>query len=73
MIVGPTDVGKSTLCRLLLNYAVRVGRRPTFVDIDVGQVKLKRVVADQLRTPDSSSGVSIELYILTRALTFSAF
>ncbi|XP_071803579.1 polyribonucleotide 5'-hydroxyl-kinase Clp1-like [Asterias amurensis] len=37
MIVGPTDVGKSTLCRLLLNYAVRVGRRPTFVDIDVGQ------------------------------------
>ncbi|XP_070566649.1 polyribonucleotide 5'-hydroxyl-kinase Clp1-like isoform X2 [Ptychodera flava] len=37
MIVGPTDVGKSTLCRLLLNYAVRVGRRPTFVDLDVGQ------------------------------------
>ncbi|CAH1238295.1 polyribonucleotide 5'-hydroxyl-kinase Clp1-like [Branchiostoma lanceolatum] len=37
MIVGPTDVGKSTLCRLLLNYAVRLGRRPTFVDLDVGQ------------------------------------
>ncbi len=38
MVVGPTDVGKSTLCKLLLNYGVRVGRRPTFVDIDVGQV-----------------------------------
>lgn len=37
MIVGPCDVGKSTVCRLLLNYAVRVGRRPIFVDLDVGQ------------------------------------
>jgi len=37
MIVGPMDVGKSTLCRLLLNYAVRMGRRPIFVDLDVGQ------------------------------------
>eukprot|EP00096_Caligus_rogercresseyi_P011544 TRINITY_DN4557_c0_g1_i2.p1 TRINITY_DN4557_c0_g1~~TRINITY_DN4557_c0_g1_i2.p1 ORF type:complete len:425 (-),score=73.65 TRINITY_DN4557_c0_g1_i2:104-1378(-) len=37
MVVGPTDVGKSTLCRLLLNYAVRMGRRPIHVDLDVGQ------------------------------------
>ena len=37
MIVEPTDVGKSTLCRLLLNYGVRMGRRPVFVDLDVGQ------------------------------------
>ncbi|XP_029431268.1 polyribonucleotide 5'-hydroxyl-kinase Clp1 [Rhinatrema bivittatum] len=37
MVVGPTDVGKSTVCRLLLNYGVRMGRRPTFVDLDVGQ------------------------------------
>jgi polyribonucleotide 5'-hydroxyl-kinase len=37
MVVGPTDVGKSSLCKLLLNYAVRLGRRPIFVDIDVGQ------------------------------------
>uniref|UniRef100_A0A9J2PY87 Protein CLP1 homolog n=2 Tax=Ascaris TaxID=6251 RepID=A0A9J2PY87_ASCLU len=37
MIVGPTDVGKSTVCRILCNYAVRVGRTPTFVDLDVGQ------------------------------------
>ncbi|EDV26638.1 uncharacterized protein TRIADDRAFT_54844 [Trichoplax adhaerens] len=37
MVIGPTDVGKSTLCRLLLNYAVRLGRLPTFIDLDVGQ------------------------------------
>jgi len=37
MLVGPTDVGKSTVCRLLLNYAVRLGRKPVYVDLDVGQ------------------------------------
>lgn len=37
MIVGPTDVGKTTLCRIFLNYAVRLGRRPIYVDLDVGQ------------------------------------
>nr|CAD7574586.1 unnamed protein product [Timema californicum] len=37
MVAGPTDVGKSTFCRLLLNYAVRMGRRPILVDLDVGQ------------------------------------
>ncbi|XP_055535949.1 protein CLP1 homolog [Wyeomyia smithii] len=37
MIVGPMDVGKTTLCRIFLNYAVRLGRRPVYVDLDVGQ------------------------------------
>jgi polyribonucleotide 5'-hydroxyl-kinase len=37
MIVGPDDVGKSTLCKMLLNWAVRVGRSPIFVDLDVSQ------------------------------------
>lgn len=37
MVVGPVDVGKSTVCRILLNYAVRQGRRPIYVDLDVGQ------------------------------------
>lgn len=49
MVVGPTDVGKSTLCRLLLNYAVRVGRRPTLVELDVGQsgVRCKQFITMQ--------------------------
>jgi polyribonucleotide 5'-hydroxyl-kinase len=37
IIVGPGDVGKSTVSRILLNYAVRMGRRPIYVDLDVGQ------------------------------------
>ena len=37
MTVGPRDVGKSTLCQLLLNYGVRCQRRPIYVDLDVGQ------------------------------------
>uniref|UniRef100_A0A1A9ZJ52 Protein CLP1 homolog n=1 Tax=Glossina pallidipes TaxID=7398 RepID=A0A1A9ZJ52_GLOPL len=40
MVVGPMDVGKSTLCRILLNYAVRLGRRPLYADTDVGQGSL---------------------------------
>jgi len=37
LIVGPDDVGKSTLSRMLLNWAVRVGRLPILVDLDVSQ------------------------------------
>lgn len=37
LIAGPTDVGKSTLCRILCNYAVREGRTPLYVDLDIGQ------------------------------------
>ncbi|KAF7638856.1 hypothetical protein Mgra_00001665 [Meloidogyne graminicola] len=37
MITGPTDVGKTTLCRILCNYAVREGRTPLYIDLDIGQ------------------------------------
>lgn len=37
MVVGAKDVGKSTLCRILLNYATRLGRKPLYVDTDVGE------------------------------------
>ena len=36
-IVGPTDVGKSSLCRILLNYAVRSGWSPAMIDLDIGK------------------------------------
>jgi hypothetical protein len=37
LVAGAVDVGKSSLCRILLNYAVRNGWAPTAVDLDVGQ------------------------------------
>lgn len=38
MVAGPMDAGKSSLCSILLNYGVRLGRRqPLYVDLDVGQ------------------------------------
>ena len=37
MCVGPTDVGKSTVCSILCNYATRAGYAPLYVDLDLGQ------------------------------------
>ena len=34
MVVGGPDTGKSTLARLLVNYAARQGRRPLLADLD---------------------------------------
>ncbi|KAJ3044466.1 hypothetical protein HDV00_001893 [Rhizophlyctis rosea] len=34
MIVGPADVGKSSVAKILSNYAVKHGRKPVFVDLD---------------------------------------
>jgi len=40
MVVGPTDSGKSTLCSILVNYAVRSASHPVLVDLDLGQGSL---------------------------------
>ncbi|KAJ4808661.1 hypothetical protein LUZ62_021227 [Rhynchospora pubera] len=37
IVVGPTDSGKSTLCRMLLSWAAKRGWKPTYVDLDIGQ------------------------------------
>jgi len=35
LICGSKFSGKSTCCKILLNYACRLQHRPTFVDLDV--------------------------------------
>lgn len=55
MIVGPMDVGKSTLCHILLNYAVRMpglNRKPIFIDLDVGQGRIS--------VPGTIGGIVVE-------------
>ncbi|KAF9971323.1 Cleavage polyadenylation factor subunit clp1 [Actinomortierella ambigua] len=37
MIVGPTDVGKTSLCRMLLSWALRQDRQPIYVDLDCSE------------------------------------
>jgi polyribonucleotide 5'-hydroxyl-kinase len=40
MIAGPPDSGKSTTCKILSSYAVRLDRTPVYVDLDVGKGSL---------------------------------
>eukprot|EP01105_Mastigella_eilhardi_P006039 TRINITY_DN17654_c0_g1_i1.p1 TRINITY_DN17654_c0_g1~~TRINITY_DN17654_c0_g1_i1.p1 ORF type:complete len:431 (-),score=91.94 TRINITY_DN17654_c0_g1_i1:29-1300(-) len=37
VLCGPVDCGKSTIARILLAYAARLGYTPLYVDLDVGQ------------------------------------
>ena len=59
LVAGPSDSGKSSLCRVLCAYACRLGRTPTFVDLDIGQgeVSLPGTLA---ATPVERSALSVE-------------
>jgi polyribonucleotide 5'-hydroxyl-kinase len=59
LVCGPTDVGKSSLVAVLLAYAVRVGRRPTLVDLDPGQGALC-VPGTLCATPVDRASLSVE-------------
>jgi polyribonucleotide 5'-hydroxyl-kinase len=59
MVVGPTDSGKSTLCRVLCAYACRVGRCPTFVDVDIGQGEIS-IPGTLAATPLDRASLSVE-------------
>src|SRR6202012_2137590 len=37
LIVGPADSGRTSLCKMLLSWAVRSGFKPEFIDLDCGQ------------------------------------
>lgn len=65
IVVGPTDAGKSSLCKILLNYAVRAGWAPTFADLDVGQGAI--TVPGCIAATPVEAPVDIEEGILTDA------
>lgn len=70
-LVGPTDVGKSTLAKILCNYAVRKGWHPLFVDLDLGQggitcpATIGAVPVD--RPIDVAEGLPLEMPLVGRA------
>jgi len=47
MVVGSPDSGKSSLCKILCNYASRMEEQPLFVDLDIdqGSITMPGVVA----------------------------
>ncbi len=53
-------MGKSSLCKILLNYAVRAGWAPTFADMDIGQgsFTLPGCIAATPRPPPAPASAS---------------
>ncbi|KAJ6793941.1 protein CLP1-like protein [Iris pallida] len=68
IVVGPTDSGKSSLCRMLLSWACKQGWKPTFVDLDVGQGSITIpgcIAATPIEMPiDEVEGIPLEMPIV---------
>ena len=41
MVVGPSDAGKTSLCKILLSYAFKNSHQPLYVDLDPSEVSLQ--------------------------------
>ncbi|KAG0487428.1 hypothetical protein HPP92_009523 [Vanilla planifolia] len=65
IVVGPTDSGKSSLCKMLLNWACRRSWKPTFVDLDISQGSITIpgcISASPVQTPiDAFGGIPTEM------------
>ncbi|RQM30209.1 hypothetical protein B5M09_000306 [Aphanomyces astaci] len=70
LVTGPSDTGKSTVSRILLNYALRMSMKPTFVDLDVAHGSLS-VPGTVAATPLEMNCLSVEdEFILTAPLAY---
>ncbi|KAF0697237.1 Aste57867_12065 [Aphanomyces stellatus] len=70
LVTGPSDAGKSTVSRMLLNYALRMAMKPTFVDLDVAHGSLS-VPGTIAATPLEMNCLSVEdEFILTAPLAY---
>jgi len=61
LIVGPVDSGKTSLARVLSAYAVKLGRSPLLVDLDVSQNMLS-VPGTITASPMTPESVSVSTY-----------
>ncbi|KAJ8558657.1 hypothetical protein ON010_g8792 [Phytophthora cinnamomi] len=68
LVCGPVDSGKSTLSQILVNYALRLGEKPTLVELDVGHGCLS-VPGTLAASPLDMNSLSIdEDFVLTNPL-----
>ncbi|KAJ2782615.1 Cleavage polyadenylation factor subunit clp1 [Coemansia javaensis] len=70
MVVGPADCGKTSLARLLLNYAARQGEAPLFVDLDPASASV--TVPGTLSATAITKTVDIECGFMGHAASSSA-
>ncbi|CAL9043131.1 unnamed protein product [Musa banksii] len=68
IVVGPTDSGKSSLCKMLLSWACKLGWKPTYVDLDIGQGSITIpgcIAATPVEMPiDVMEGIPLEMPIV---------
>ncbi|MCE2413865.1 hypothetical protein J4G07_07675 [Candidatus Poribacteria bacterium] len=70
LVIGATDVGKSTFCRFLVDSAIDRGLKTAFVDTDVGQSQIGPPTTIGMKSfdPESSpvqfDGVADQLYFV---------
>lgn len=70
LVCGPVDSGKSTLSQILTNYALRLGEKPTFVELDVGHGCLS-VPGTLSASPLDINSLSVEEdFIFTNPLAY---
>ncbi|KAJ1672237.1 Cleavage polyadenylation factor subunit clp1 [Coemansia sp. RSA 1836] len=70
MIVGPDNSGKTALARTLINYAVRMGQSPLFVDLDPMDASVS--VPGTVSVTPMSKTVDIETGFMGYAMSSSA-
>ena len=70
LVIGSTDVGKTTFCRFLADSAIARGLRTAFVDADVGQSQIgpPTTIGMKSLVPESSpvqfNGIADQLYFV---------
>lgn len=62
LLAGPVDCGKSALQRVLISYAVKLGRSPMLVDLDVSQNSLSVPGTMAASSISSYESVSVKSY-----------
>jgi polyribonucleotide 5'-hydroxyl-kinase len=64
LIVGPTESGKTSLCKTLIAYACKLGRTPLWVDLDPMENALS-VPGTLAVAPMTAAAVTVETYCTT--------